>query len=392
MSLPNVNIEFQNGALGGFAPMADGTCGLVVTAEQVGDSFRLNEPYPLRSVQDLKRLFVEDYPPKTPLSSNAVLTAQVHEFFAEAGNGARLWIMAVPETQDIPMMLNPNNGAVRRLIEMTNGEIRALGVWSTNTGYDAPTAFLNAQQVADRATDELFAPLFMLLPPGAANVPAAGFSALETNRVGIVEGNVNPDVPAIGLCLGRIARIPVHRHIGRVRDGRLRIPQAFFGDVPVSEQPQESLRLHELGAITFRTFVGKSGYYYTDDNLATAHTDDFRSIARRRTIDKAYRIAYQTLSEYINEEIPITAQGTIVPAMAKSIEVELEAAIIARMGAEGNLGTDPTDPTDTGVQCEVDLTNNIAATGRLNVVLRVKPYGYAKFIEVKLGFVRLTNN
>ena len=58
---------------------------------------------------------------------------------------------------------------------------------------------------------------------------------------------------------------------------------------------------------------------------------------------------------------------------------------------DGNLGVDTSDPTDKGVKCFVDYNQNIAATGRLNVVLQVKPYGYSKYIDVKLGFVTINS-
>jgi hypothetical protein len=189
------------------------------------------------------------------------------------------------------------------------------------------------------------------------------------------------------MLLGRIARIPVQRHIGRVLDGSVKPLSVFIGDKTVEMADVETI--NNKGYITLRTFVGKSGYYFADDNLATEEGDDYRSIARRRTVDKAYRIAYATLLEFLNNEIPITESGGIMPAMAKSWESEVEAAIVSQMTAEGNLGVDTTDPNDKGVKCFIDYNQNVAATGKIEISLKVKPYGYAKYIDVKLGFMAI---
>jgi hypothetical protein len=45
------------------------------------------------------------------------------------------------------------------------------------------------------------------------------------------------------------------------------------------------------------------------------------------------------------------------------------------------------DPQDTGVKCYIDYAQNVVSTGKMEIVLRVKPYVYAKYIDVKLGFM-----
>jgi hypothetical protein len=164
---------------------------------------------------------------------------------------------------------------------------------------------------------------------------------------------------------------------------------AFIGGEKAELADAETV--NDKGYITFRTFTGKAGYFFSDDSLATAIADDYRSIARRRTIDKAYRIAYQTLVDFLNDEIPITDAGELVPALAKSWESEVETAIISQMGSEGNLGVDPADRQDTGVKCYIDYAQKVASSGKVEITLRVKPYGYAKYIDVKLGFVAIAN-
>jgi hypothetical protein len=407
--LPYVRIQFLNGALGSVAPSADGVVGLVTTAiEVVGKTgLKLATPYLLRRLNDLVALGVtqkED-------DSNSFLYRHVKEFYDEGGEGMELWLMCFPATAIQSDLVDKTQETAKKLIQAAKGRIRVLGVafnpvkgYLSNTSNglsdDLPGAMLNAQALAEWATYTLYAPLFVLLEAReytGNSIELDDLSERSYSRVGVLLGDTAPaNSPqrgergaAIGLLLGRIARIPVQRHIGRVRDLAVKTLTAFIGDVPAEQADVETI--NNKGYITFRTFVGKAGYFFADDNLATAVADDYRSIARRRTIDKAYRISYQTLLEYLNEEIPITDEGRIIPSMAKSWEAEILSAIISQMGAEGNLGTDPTDPDDTGVTCFIDIEQNIVSTGRVEVSIRVKPYGYAKYIDVKLGFITINN-
>jgi hypothetical protein len=406
MALPRVKIYFENGALGSVAPGADGVVGLAVTAvavpatESVPAGFQLNTAYVFRKLDDLVSLGV------TPAvnDGNAFLYRHVKEFYAEAGDGAELWVMGFANTvaqSDIVNKDAPNSA--KQLIQAAGGRIRALGVaYLPANGYtptiangvdsDLTAALQNGQSLGKWATEALYAPLFVLLEARHYTGVATALSELSENsydRVGVFLGDTvkGSNGAAVGLLLGRVARIPVQRHIGRVRDNALNTLTAYLKDVPAELADVETV--HDKGFITFRTFVGKAGYFFSDDFLATAVTDDYRSIARRRTIDKAYRIAYQTLINFLNEEIPITESGELVPAMVKSWESEVESAIITQMTAEGNLGVDTTEAQDTGVQCFIDYAQKVVSTGKVEVVLRVKPYGYAKYIDVKLGFVTM---
>ena len=135
--------------------------------------------------------------------------------------------------------------------------------------------------------------------------------------------------------------------------------------------------------------MGRSGYFVCDDHLATLVGDDYHSLARRRVVDKAYRIAYDTLLNYLKDEVACNGDGTIVAAVAKAWEADVVAAIANQMTSNGELGTDPTDSKDKGVKCEVDREQNVISTSKVKVGIAVKPYGYAKFIEATLGFTAI---
>ncbi|MBR4814466.1 MAG: hypothetical protein IKZ67_03285, partial [Paludibacteraceae bacterium] len=124
----------------------------------------------------------------------------------------------------------------------------------------------------------------------------------------------------------------------------------------------------------------------SSDTLAAATTDDYGMIMRRRTIDKAYRISYKALLEEVGTQIPVTSSGTIPTSVAKSIEAMVETALERGMTNQGNLGTDPDDDTDNGIIVYVNPEQNVVSTSQLRVSVKVKPYGYAYYIEADLSF------
>lgn len=400
--LPRVKINFANGSLGSVVPSADCVAGLLASAVAVSDTFVLGNAYLLHKPADLANLGVTE-------TNNACLYKHIQEFYDEAGEGAELWIMGVPNTVKPSEIADKDNALVpyaKNLIQIANGRLRFLGIaYEPAANYEATitegldtdvwAAALKAQALAEWATNSLYAPLFVILAGRAfddANIPnLKDLTTFNYNRVGILIGDTvsESESASVGLLMGRIAAIPVQRHIGRVRDGTLKILHAYVGDKDPSVANVEAI--HDKGYITFRTFTGKSGYFFTDDCLATAVADDYRSISRRRTIDKAFRIIYQTMLENVNDEIPITDEGYLVPSMVKSWESEIISAIATQMTSAGELGNDPSNSDDLGVKVYIDPEQRVASTSKINVVAKIKPYGYAKYIDVELGFVTINS-
>lgn len=397
--LPNVRINFANGAIGGSAPMDDGCTGLVCNATAVTGKFALETNYLITSLKQLEAIGID----ASSTGPNANVYKCVSEFYAEAPQGTKLYLRGVDADEGVVQLVDQTNGYAMPLLEYARGAIRTLMVKATapndyspdnSHGIDAPVydAIANAQQLAEAATDELKAPLVVLLEGRHYSGTASGLVDLHelgSNRVAVVIGDTveRSEGACVGLVAGRIARIPVHRSIARVKDGAMKATAMYIGRVSAENGSPDII--HDRGFICPRTFVGKGGYFWSDDTLATAASDDYCYIPRRRVADKAYRIAYGAMLEQVSDEIALTADGKIAAAACKNIETRIESAIINGMTVEGNLGCDPDDPTDTGVVAYVDPEQNIAATSHLDVELRIRPYGYSKHIEVDLGFQTL---
>lgn len=354
MALPYVKINFANGAIGGSEPMDDG-----VTLMILGGS---GDDLDVQNLTDYRRQI-----------GNATESPEVVAFYNEAAGNARL-IVSHCELTDV---------ALKNKLSEYNGDIRTLVI----NGVAAAATINLLQNVAEWSAETLFAPVLVLVGATAALIEdTANFKTLEKNRVSVVDCVADADGTALLYYVaGRLAVSPVQRSAGRVKDGAL-YATAFKtagGDLVdnIYAEPR-----HTKGLVTARTYTGKAGFYISDDLMATPATDDYALTPRRRTIDKAYRIAYQTLVNYINDEIPVTSGGGIPSDTCKNIENSVERAIYAQMTVNGNLGIDSNNPSDTGVTCYIDPSQDVVSTSRLNVTIKVKPYGYAKYIEVNLGF------
>ena len=394
MALPRVKITFENGALGGVAPSEDGVCGLVAYATAVSTTFALNTPYLITKLDGLVALGITS----EATGVNAALYKTVKEFYSEAPEGTKLWVMGVAASTTIANLTDKANNIISPLLMAARGSINILMLkvasaaeptMSGSIDGAVLTAVTNLQALAEDWTENRYAPFMCLVEALSYNGVAASLpdlTARSDNRVGVVLGDsvTGSAGAAVGLVAGRLAAEPVQRSLARVRSGAIKAEtmyigtnQAELGDPDVA---------NDLGYIVPRTFVGKSGYYWSDDHLATDASDDYCAIPRRRVIDKAYRIAYKTLVDEIAENVPVNTEGKLAAFHCKGVETSVESAIVNSMTSEGNLGNDPDNASDLGVQCYIDPDQNILATSRFEASLRVKPYGYSKYIDVKLGF------
>lgn len=392
--LPGVKITLGNGVVGGVAPNEDKITGFIFSALAVSGGFAMGNVYALYKYEDLatKTLITPD--------NNYVVDKVVSDFYAVAGTGTELWVQfhATSNTsEDLANKLNdfllksgyrPKNVGIYHNFQS--------GYTPTITdGLDAKIwlAQTAAQTRAVDSTTNKFAPVRVLIQ-GIHHSWTTDDTALRTltsgtsNRVGIVIGfrkDTTATWGALGLVLGKIAATRVSTHIGRVKDGKLPVDQLYLNPSVLLENDTVSpATISDKGYISFRTFVGKAGYFITDDKLATGVLDDYRFLTRARTIDKAYRLAYQRIVEEVNETVPINANGTIKAGYAKALQENIASFVAINM--VGDVSTDDTDPNDKGIVCFIDPVQNIVTTEELNVVVKARPFGYSKYINVLLSF------
>lgn len=387
--LPKITIDYGNGALGQTISSADGLLCLVVCGSvAVADTFVLAKQYSIRKLADLDTLGVT-------AANNPLLYQTVKDFYTEALEGTQAYIIGYPDALKMSDVLSKDNPYLKTVIEALNGQLRGFVVTSVSSeeptitnglDSDIPAALLNAQSLGEWSRTARYAPVFFILDGLNFSGNAADLKDLKTHsdyRVAIVIGSITAGAAnqAVGLVGGRIASNSVDRNIGRVADGALNVLTMFAGDTAIELADTETI--YNLSYITFRTFTGTSGYYMSDDLMATKDTDDYNHLTAVRTIDKAARIAYSVLVQQLLDKVQVKSDGTMLQPVIVSWQQIIENAIGMNMTAAGELSD---DNGDNGVQVYIDPSQDVLATSTINVEIRVRPFGYARYIKVLLGF------
>lgn len=401
--LPGIDIKFENGNIGTVVSTADGVFGILASAVAVADKFALNTAYSVRGMADVAKLGI------LPDVDNGVLYKKLKEFYTEAGEGTKLWLMGFAKTTTPSDWFTPDVttgiAPARLLLDVANGEIsllmtsfdpEAIYTITLENGMDEDVVLTKAmaQAFAESYTDTHYSPIVVLLEAyGFSGVISDLPSLLEStdNRVGVFigdseirNGTVVNNNAANHILAARLSKIGVQENAGKVKLGELATTKAFIVDDAVEAVDVESI--HNKGFITFRTHVRRAGYYISDDPLATGLDDDYHYITRRRTIDKAFRIAHNVASREILEDLDVNNDGTISPFYAKTVEGAIEQEIYNQMTQRGELSADSTNKDDLGVRAKFNTEINVAQTSRLELSLKVRPKGYARWIEISLGY------
>lgn len=396
MQLPRVKILFLNGQLETIGESPDGLMALICGASAVTGKLELNTVYQVTSMDDLTAFGVTE-------ANNATLYKQVMEFYDEAEGGTKLILYPVAANTKVTDLCDYTKltvGFARDLITCQNGALRGIGVAGLNAGSTATsangldpdvfTALPKSHQLAEWAASELYAPLFFVLEGRNydASKELKDLTGEKYNRVAVVIGDTVSDSKGacVGTLLSRVASIPVQRNIGRVKDGSLFPLEMYVGEKKIEESGSTISTIFEKGYIVPRKYVGRSGYYFADAPMACDPTDDYASMPNRRVIDKACRIAYDTMLEELLDELDLEEDGTLQHAVVKSWQQTLENAINRKMTANGELSA-----TD-GEGCKVYINEkqNVVSTSKIELTLKVRPHGYSRYIDVNLGFLVTT--
>lgn len=390
MALPKVTIQYLNGLLGITPESQDGLLALVLLgATAVSSTFELGKPYKVYGMASLEDLGVTE-------ENNSRLWELVSQFYSEAEEGTPLYIVGT-SSGTMTSFCNKDTGSFVSLVEQLKGEIRGVVVASTATdaasdglSSDVLSAIPLANAAAEHCADALYAPVFAILEGRsygeAADLP--DMTGQKYSRVAVVIGDTKPNSKnaAVGLLAGRIASSPIQRNIGAVLSGSLSATEMYLGAELIDKSMDDVRTIHDKGYIVPRIHVGRTGYYYSDDVMCCDPTDDYAHLTARRTVDKAARITYDTLLDYLLAEIEINEDGTMQQPVVKSWQAAVESAIDAQMTANGELSA----INGSGCKCVINASQNVLTSGKVDITLKVRPYGYARDIVCRIGF--LTTN
>ena len=391
--LPRVQIIIVDGYVGASSNITL-EFGLLASGVTVGTTFVLGQAYAITKLTDLAALGITN----DPSDANANIYKAVKDFYTEALDGTKLWIYGALNTVTMAQLCDKDGTHVKTLTIAANGAIRAILVSKVDpTGYtptilngldsDVYAAKTAAQLFGNWITANKYAPLFFVLPGRHFSGNADALTNLledTSDRVAIMIGDTiasSPDA-AVGILLGRRSAIPLRRKLMRVLTGKLNIDNAFIGASDAALI--DPTTIDSKGFITFRKHIGKVGYFFTNDYMATSATSDFSMMPRRCVIDEAYRLCYTKTLELLGQEFDVTDNGTIPTAIIKSIENDVASYIESSLGE--NVGKNPDNPNDTGVKVFIDPSQDLITADGFDLDLGIRPFGYADYINVKLHY------
>ncbi|MDO5608258.1 MAG: DUF2586 family protein [Capnocytophaga sp.] len=383
MALPKVLFNIAKDGLGYLTEVGGKTAGLIVTGVTVQGKIQLGKSQQIFSFKEAQALGISE-------DGNEFAYKHIKEFYDIAPTGTPLWLMLVSDTTTMTQMLDKEGSFAPQLIAESKGSIRVLGVVKKATSNDTVTAGLDkdvqtavvkAQALADHF-EEKHTPFRVVVSGNSWNgkhTDLTDYTKTQYNKVACLLANSDKGKDAaVGLMLGRITTIPVQRKIHRVKDGSVLPLEAYFTDgTAIDSRSEQWDAIDEKGYIFFRTFAGRSGYFFSSDRTLTQPTDAFKSLSNGFVMDKAVLIAYGVLVEKLSDEIPLSEDGTIHPAIIKNWQTDLESQIERQMVSAGEL---------SAVDVKIAPNQNVVSTGKVIVNIQLLPVGYADFIEVNIGF------
>lgn len=383
MALPKVLFNIAKDGLGLTSSAVAKTPALIATGTPILGKVELGKSYEIFSLKQAVELGIS-------LEENPFAYKHIKAFYDQAGQGVGLWLMLVSDATTMTQMLDKDGVFAPQLIADAQGKIRVLGVVKKATGgesiengldKDVHTAAVKAQALAEHF-GEKYMPLRVVLSGNSWNGNVSeltNYSENQLNKVACLLGNEDGEKDAaIGLLLGKMAKTPVQRKIQRVKDGAVLPLVAYFTDGTTIDSKSDAWEaLDEKGYLFFRTFVGRSGYYFSADNTLTKPSDDFKTLSNGFVMDKAMLICYSVLVEELSDEVLLTESGNIHPAIIKSWQTKLERNLRGQMVERGEL---------SAVKIDIDPYQDVLRTGKVSVKVQLLPVGYANFIEVNIGF------
>ena len=153
---------------------------------------------------------------------------------------------------------------------------------------------------------------------------------------------------------------------------------ALAGVTKIYRDERLTPNLDLLGFTTTRTELGIPGFYITRGLTFAGSTSDFRRLPNMRVMNEACTLARRAAVRFLNTKVRTNAgTGTITEDAANVIESYIERSVLNIMSIE---------PDIQGFKVTVDRTWNVLSTSLIKATLKVRPFGYAEYIDLDISF------
>lgn len=226
----------------GIPQESDGIVGMFVWAVAVASTFNLNTAYLLTGMEDLDALGIDA---AYDLANGTSVFQQVNDFYAQASDGALLWLIGVPvNTSYAAFVASDAFDALIRFTAQADfaNRVKMIGLCyapptalQTDTDFpaDVPAAITAAQtkQVALFLAGYQFSIIIDGYNMNSATSPVNLGSQATNSAYAVslcITGTLPNGVSGVGLALGRFARISIGHGFGAVADGAINTPAAYL--------------------------------------------------------------------------------------------------------------------------------------------------------------------
>lgn len=384
MGRPTVKINYLNGQTGGVTLAQDRIAGLILSGTAV-TGMGLLTPKQIFSLKDAEDLGISDV-------NNEFAYNEIADFYKKAGSGAELWIMFFVDSTSLADVCNKNNNLARKLLDAANGTIRRLGInkklpnsYVLNNTACVDTDILSAKINLQELIEEYQADQ----KPFRAMLPHLGFDKTKVgalhnfrqdthNGINLISwSELSSGQPAIGFSLGWWVKLPVHRNLGRVKNGDVGVLNAYFPDgTPIKDLEASWDNLHDKGMTFLIKHYTRSGWFFVNDYTCAAATDDYSQLSRGTTIDLARVVVFGVLLDELLDDVDTDDDGELAKSLILYIQAKCENALIQNM--RDNISGTP--------KVIIPAGQNIIATGKIQMQIRIKPKGQMKEIVADLAF------
>lgn len=188
-------------------------------------------------------------------------------------------------------------------------------------------------------------------------------------------------VSGLGVVMGLLSRAKVHQSIAWVKEFPTGISVPAFGDGTLLRNMDKAL-VEQLDTARYLFFVtqhGQSGSYMNDSHTMDSAISDYASIESVRTMDKAVRGVRTYLIPELGGNVYVDAEtGKLASYTVAHLETVAGHAL-EDMEKAGEL---------SGYKAEIDPEQDVAATSRVEVVLKNVAVPVMRHVSVKIGFAK----
>jgi len=314
---------------------------------------------------------------------------QVDEFF-RGNSEQKLYILIA----DVPVAAYDFE-EVTTVVNFSNSEVKLVGVFADALVFDvAQITTLNS--VATELYNQ-FKPVSILY--GAdytaldyTTIPTALVSAPYVTPVFVQSGSgvgltlftsLSKSIPSVGLSLGILSSAKVSECIGWIKKFNisngieLESPALCTGELTKNLTDTALGNLKDKGYLIARKYTGIGGSYFTDSLTSDIATSDYSTIENVRTIHKAI----------------LNTRNVVLPELMSPLEQidgQLTAPSIAKFEVLCSQALDSMifDEELSKYEVLIDPKQDVLASSKLQITLKLQPKAVARMIEINIGFTK----